>query len=220
MPNEGNGRHLPPSDARLAAAARDGMFPRSPVLALGAALAAFAAALGLSGRAIGAALEELVRGGLESAVRSRPDPATALVDTLLRGATLAAPLVLAPACAALVAAVVPALWARRFGRGATSTPLPERPPRTPERAVLYPAAALVAAIALAWGFAEVDAAAGRIVEPIAAGIFAAGIALLVAGLADLALQRTRLVEALSLTRSEARREQRTPATARRLRRAP
>lgn len=220
MPNDGNGRFLPPSDARLAAAARTGMFPRSPLIAPGAALVAFGAVLGLGGQALGAALEGLVRDGLEAAVLTRPDPATALVDTLRRGAVVAAPLVLAPAVAALIAAVAPALWARRFGRGTTSTPLPERPPRTPERAVLYPAAAAIAALAMAWGLAGVDAAAGRIATPVATGIFVAGVALLLAGLADLAAQRTRLVEALSLTRSEARREQRTPETTRHLRRAP
>jgi len=215
MPNDGGG-HLPPSDARLAAAASAGMFPRSPLVALGAALVAFAATLGLGGEALGSALADLVRGGIERAVLERPDPIDALADALLRGAAIAAPIVLAPATAALIAALAPALWARRHGRGSTSAPLPSMPPRSPERAVLLATAATVASLAMAWGLVAAPPTLSRV----SAAIFAAGVALLLAGLADLALQRARLVEALSLTRSEARREQHTPGTARRLRRAP
>lgn len=213
MHNDGSGRHLPPSTARLAAAARAGMFPRSPLLALGAALAAFAATLGLGGEALGSALADLVRDGLERAVLERPDPIAALAEALRRGAIIAAPIVLAPAAVALIAAVAPALWARRHGRGSTSAPLPSMPPRSPERAVLFAAAAAVAALAMAWGLV----AARTTLSRVSAGIFAAGVALLLAGLADLALQHVRLVEALSLTRSEASREDGANEAARRVR---
>jgi flagellar biosynthesis protein FlhB len=217
MPTERNGRHLPPSTARLAAAARAGMFPASPLVTLGAALAAFALVLGFGGEALCAALADLVRDGLEAAAFARPDPVGALAGAIRDGAIIAAPLVVAPAAATLIAAVAPALWARRHGRGSTTAPLPEAPPRTPERAILFCAAAATAALAVAWGFAGVDAAEKRIAEPISTGIFAAGIALLLAGVADLALQRVRLVEALSLTRSEASREDGADASARRSR---
>jgi hypothetical protein len=203
MPTEGSGRHLPPSTARLAAAARAGMFPRSP--------------LGFGGEAFYAALAGLIRDGLEKAAFERPDPVVALLGAIRNGAIIAAPLILAPAAATLVAAIAPALWARRHGRGSTTAQLPEAPPRTKERAILFCAAAVTAAFAVAWGFAGIDAAARRIVAPIADGIFAAGVALLLAGLADLALQRVRLVEALSLTRSEASREDGANASARRSR---
>ena len=223
-----SGRHLPPTTARLAAAARAGMFPRTPLLALGAALIAFAAVLGFGGEALWKALAGLVRDGLETAVLGRPEPVAALVDALSRGAAVAAPLVLVPAAAALIAAVVPSLWARRHGRGSTSSPLPETPPRTPERAILIATAVTVAALAAAHGFAAVRPALARlpaeggavvkdVVAPIASSILVAGVALLLAGLADLALQRASLVEALSLTRSEARREDGAGTTARRVR---
>jgi hypothetical protein len=193
------------------------MFPRSPLVTLGAALAAFALVLGFGGEALCTALTDLVRDGLEAAAFERPDPIAALVGAIRNGAIIAAPLVLAPAAATLIAAVAPVLWARRHGRGSTAAPLPETLPRTPERAILFCAAAATAALAVAWGFAGVDAAAKRIVEPISNGIFAAGVALLLAGLADLALQRVRLVEALSLTRSEACREDGANASVRRSR---
>jgi len=228
MPEDASGRHLPPSTARLAAAAHAGMFPRSPLLTLGAALVALAAVLGLGGEALWSALSDLIGDGLEAAVLGRPDPVDALVGALSRGAAVAAPLVLAPLAAALIAAVVPALWARRHGSGSTSSPLPEAPPTTPERAIPIAAAAAVAALAAAYGFAAARPVLSRlpaegagalpdVVAPIASSIFVGGAALLLAGLADLALQRTSLLEALSLTRSEARREDGAGATAGRVR---
>jgi len=228
MSETASGRHLPPSQARLAAAAHAGMFPRTPLLALGAALIAFAAVLGFGGEALWKALAGLVRDGLEAAVLGRPDPVAALVDALSRGAAVAAPLVLVPAAAALIAAIVPALWARRHGRGSTSSPLPETPPRAPERAIPIAAAVAVVALAAAHGFAAVRPALARlpaegggamkdVVAPIASSIFVAGVALLLAGIADLSLQRASLIEALSLTRSEARREDGAGETTRRAR---
>jgi flagellar biosynthesis protein FlhB len=211
MPEGSSGRHLKPTDARLAAAARAGLFPRSPLVALGAALAAVAIVLGCGGEELGSALADLVRGGLETAVLTRPDPILALVDALRSGAIIAAPLVLAPAAAALVASAAPALWARRHGPGSTAAPLPEAPRMVAERAILSFAAAGVAALALIWGLVAAHATLSRI----SAAIFVAGVALLLAGLADLALQRARLVEALSLNRSEARREDGENAIARR-----
>jgi type III secretory pathway component EscU len=65
--------------------------------------------------------------------------------------------------------------------------------------------------------AEGAGALPDVVAPIASSIFVGGAALLLAGLADLALQRTSLLEALSLTRSEARREDGAGATAGRVR---
>jgi hypothetical protein len=216
MPTEDKGAHLPPSSARIAAAARAGLFPRSPLLPLGGALAGLGCALLAFGSAVGRGLLGLVDGGLAAAVSSRPDPVDALVAALGRGARIAVPLLLAPALAALLAALIPALVARRFGRGSTSNPLPEAPGFRPGRAVLRVAAIAVAAAAVAHGFA-----AGRPnVESAAAALVAAGTALLLAGLAEIALERARLFEALRLTRSEARREQGVPETARRLRRAP
>jgi flagellar biosynthesis protein FlhB len=228
MSEHSSGRHLPPSTARLAAAASAGMFPRTPLLALGAALVALAAVLGFGGDVLGRAVAGLVRDGLGTAALVRPDPEGALVEALSRGAAIAAPVVLAPAAAALIAAIVPALWARRHGRGSTAAPLPETPPRTPERAILIAAAVAVVALAAAHGFTAVRPALARlpaegggamadVVAAIASSIFVAGIALLVAGLADLALQRVRLLEALALTRSEAQREDGAGTTARRVR---
>lgn len=216
MSSEDRGAGLPPSEARLAAAARAGLFPRSPLLPLGAAFVGGGAALGALGDAVRGEMADLVRGGLDAALFSRPDPGEALVSALARGGALALPLVLAPGLAALAAALIPALVARRFGRGSTSAPLPEAPGFRPSRAVLRAAAIAVAAAAILRGFAP-----GRLSLADAAGaLVAAGAALVLAGLAELALERTRLLEALRLTRSEARREQGAPKTARRLGRAP
>jgi hypothetical protein len=215
MPNEERGAHLPPSPERRAAAARAGLFARSPLLAFGAALSALGGALFALGGALGEGLTELVRDGL-TAASTRPDPIAHLVGALGRGAILALPLVLAPAAGAAVAAILPALVARRHGRGSTSVPLPDANAPALGRSTLRAAAAVAASLAVIQGFA---AAKTFSVAALSTAAVAAGLVLVTAGLAELALERVRVLEVLKLTRSEARREERAAVGAQRARQA-
>jgi len=230
MSNEERGAHLPPSSARLAAASRAGLFPRSPLLPAGAALAAFGLASSAFGRAIADGFSALVHRGFETALGSRPDPVAALLEALSRGALIALALVVAPALGAGLAVLVPALVAKRRS-GSTAVALPEMPRSPVRRAVLFGAAIAIAALVIAHGFAAArpafallalgDPSALRpLATRLAASAAAAGAALVLLGLADISLERIRLIEALKLTKSEGRRENGVPETARRLRRAP
>jgi hypothetical protein len=162
----------------------------------------------------------LVRAGIGGAVGGRLDPATALQRSLVDGLWLIAPLLIAVAMVGAVGALVPALLARRGragGRPAVGLP---RPPRRRAGQVLlgvFGATLLVCLILAGIGdlgvllvalMAGEPGAAWGIADLVADGLGAAGAVLVLAGLADLALARARLFEALRVSRGEQRLEQR------------
>ena len=113
-------RSVPPSDGRLAAAARSGMFPTSGTWVSGLAFVFLAGLLAVGGQGLASGLVELVRGGLTTAVRGDGDPVGALVDGLLAGALLLLPFMLGVFVVAAAGAVLPAVWARRSRAGTTA----------------------------------------------------------------------------------------------------
>ena len=212
-----DGRTVPPSRARLAAAARRGVFPRSRLLVAGATLAAAGAVGYLLGDQLDESCRALVEQGLVSAVTERDDPGAALAARLGHGLVLVLPLVAIPAAVAFLVSLLPALAARR-GDGETSLPIPHRSRRL-SRGVLSLAALVVfalSALAIVRGKGDLvaRAIAGRETEVAWAGeliallVLAAGGTMVLAGLADLALDRTHMLGTLALRPSEAQREQR------------
>jgi flagellar biosynthesis protein FlhB len=212
-----DGRSIPPSRARLAAAARAGVFARSRLLVSGAVLTAAGAAGYALADQLGAALAALVERGLLDATVQREGPGSALGSGLVEGLALILPLVLIPAAVGALAALAPAIAARRGG-GTTSAPLPA-PPRRASRGVLSAVALGVFALlaltiirghgdAIARSLREPESGAAWAGELIALLVLAAGATMVLAGLADLALERASLLRALALRPSEALREQR------------
>jgi flagellar biosynthesis protein FlhB len=212
-----DGRTVPPTRARLAAAARRGVFPRSRLLVAGATLTAAGAVGHLLGDQLTTSLTALVEQGLWSAVSERSDPGAALASTLGHGLVALLPLLLVPAAVGVVVALLPAIAARRGG-GETSTPIPARTRRV-SRGVLSLVAVVVYAllallvvrskgdlIARSLAGREADAAWGG--DLVALLVLAAGATMVLAGLADLALERAHLLGTLALRPSDALREQR------------
>jgi type III secretory pathway component EscU len=213
------GGGIPPSASRLAAAARRGRFPRSRLLVTGLSLLAAAAVFPAIGRFAASRLAEALRDGLGRALPSLADPGAALADATTLALGIALLLLAAPAAVSLIASLAPALRARR-ARGNTTVELP------PERAgESSPAAPRLAALVLAlpvvlwilgrhrelpasWMAGEpgLAAALGGAIAELLAGV---GLLCALAGLAELALGRSRIRSALSLSRSEAARERRS-----------
>jgi flagellar biosynthesis protein FlhB len=223
--DETGGRQVPPSEARLAAAARAGLFPRSRLLVTGSVLLGAGSAGYLARERIGAALRGILADGLASALARRGDPGMALADGIVVGFRALLPLLLAGALAGVVAALVPALAARR-GRGSTAVRFPRRAARSRTGVLAIAGVGLLALLALwllrAYGGEAAQAARGEEVgvgwigELMAALVFGAGAIAFVLGLAELALARARLLGELALTPSEARREERAASGDRRV----
>jgi flagellar biosynthesis protein FlhB len=212
-----DGRTVPPPRARLAAAARAGVFPRSRLLVAGATLAAAGAVGLLLGEQIAAVLGALVEQGLSSAVAERGDPGMALASSLGRGLAAILPLVLIPAAVGVVVALIPAIVARRGG-GETSVPVPRRPRRFSRGALTAVALAVFVLLALvalrdrggqlARSVAGLDSDNAWGGDLVALLVLAAGATMALAGLADLALERAHLLRSLALRPVDARREER------------
>jgi flagellar biosynthesis protein FlhB len=212
-----DGRTVPPSRARLAAAARAGVFPRSRLLVAGVALSAAGAVGYLLTEQLAEALAVLIGDGLQDAVGRRGDPGSVLVHGLARGLVLILPLVLIPAVLGVLAALAPAIAARRGG-GSTSVPLPAPPRRVSSGVLALLALAVFALLALVIVREHGDAIARSLGGPVAGAdwageliallVLAAGATMVLAGLADLALERASLLRALALRPSDALREQR------------
>jgi flagellar biosynthesis protein FlhB len=210
-------RSIPPSRARLAAAARAGVFARSRLLVAGVVLAAAGATGYLLSARLGAALVGLVEEGLLDAVRLRGDPGAALLAGIGRGLLAVLPLILVPGAVGALAAVLPALAARR-GSGSTSVPLPVRPSRASRGVLAAFAVALFALLALvivrSYGgelalALRGEGSGGRwVFELLAVLVATAGATAALAGLADLALERASLLRALALRPADAVREER------------
>jgi len=212
-----DGRSVPPSRARMAAAARAGVFPQSRLLVAGLVLASAGAVGLLLGDQIAGALGALVEEGLSNAVVQRRDPGASLCATLVRGLLVVLPLVLIPAASGILASLAMAIAARRGG-GSTSVPVPPRPRRFSRGMLAGASLGVFGLFALAVLRAHGGALA-RSVEGLGAGtawvgelvaqlVLAAGVTATVAGLADLALDRASLIGALALRPADALRDQR------------
>jgi flagellar biosynthesis protein FlhB len=193
------------------------MFARSRWLVSGAALLAAGATGYLFSDSVGVALRTLLEDGLAASVDLRDDPARALTAGLGRGLSILVPLLIAPVLAGALAALLPALVARR-GSGQTAAPLPTRRRSAVRYALALASLGLLAAVAvlvvrghggeaalMASGFETGAGWIGGLVATIVAG---AGAVMLLAGLADLAFERVRLLRSLRLTSGEALREDR------------
>jgi hypothetical protein len=172
--------------------------------------------LRLDGARVLGGLAQQLRHGIDDAVAGRPAPGSAVVERAGELLALVGPLLAVLFGAGLVATLVPALVARR-GRGSTAVALPAEPRRNLGRAVLgLAAAALIALLMLAllgqlWpavlGLSRGGAAPrARLLQLAASAVAGTGALLVLAGLADLSLERVRLLRGLALTRSEQRTE--------------
>lgn len=216
----GEGCTLPPSEGRIGAAAREGVFPRSRLLAAGITLLAGAGAIWLLGEWAAGRIAHLAGEGLRAALATRVDPASYLVDSLWTGVSVLAPL----AGVILIAGVVPqgiaALVQRRKG-GQTSTPVPRLAGegRASGIAALLSAAVFgLAAIEIArrQGPAMIGAedsvgAAEAISTLVASLLAAAGGVALLGGAIQLVFERGRIWRALHLSSSQAARDLRDQA---------
>jgi len=171
----------------------------------------------LLGEQIAASFCALVEQGLASAVAERSDPGAALASGLGRGLVSILPLLLIPAAVGIVTALIPAIAARRGG-GETAVPLPAQPRRF-SRGVLSLVAVVVfalLALAILRGHGDLIARsiAGLETEAVWGGnlvallVLAAGATMVLAGLADLALDRASLLSTLALRPADAQREER------------
>jgi hypothetical protein len=181
---------------------------------------AAAASLAFFGERAAAGARALVAGGLRAAV-SRAEPAVAIASVLRPGLELIALVVVPAALAAVAFAVIPAVAARRRG-GGTAVPLPRpRPPRAILGAIGAACAlATLAVLALVWRrhagvpwrlAAGEPGAGGELWSLLVELIAASGALAAIFGLAGLAASRHARWQALHLTPSEARREERAGA---------
>ena len=212
---EGEGRTIPPGDNRVEAAAREGIFPRSRLLPVGFALLGCSAVLHLGGRWMGERLSVLMRDGLEAAVGAQSDPAQHLEWAFKEGISVLVPLLAVALLGSAIPQIIVTVSARRR-RGHTSTPLPrDRGPGF--RGGLITLTALVLFGLLGFrimkaGAAELFQAAspeilgGAILDLLVSLFAAAGAIALLAGVAELAWERTRIWRALHLSPSEAARD--------------
>jgi flagellar biosynthesis protein FlhB len=218
LDGDSGARNVPPSGARLAAAASAGIFPRSRMLSAGLVLLAAGALAILAGPLLGASLAELMRDGLERAFSLRAENGAAAATLLEAGrllAWIAAPL----AVVALVAVLIPARLARRRG-GQTAAPLPRVRERDSFSAALSIAAAAAVLLVAVWTLrraagpaleragAGSEAALCSLAAPFAVLLVASGAILCTAGLAEVAWYRARIWRALHLDAAQARREAR------------
>jgi hypothetical protein len=187
------------------------------LLVTGCVLVAAGAVGYLMGEQLAAALGALVEDGLSDAVLLRSDPGAALAAGLGRGLILILPLLAVPAAAGLTAALVPAIAARRGG-GETAVPIPRRARRF-SRGVLTLVALAVFALAalailrghgdlIARSIAGASSGMAWVGELVASLVLVAGATTLLAGVADLALDRARLLGELALRPADALREER------------
>jgi flagellar biosynthesis protein FlhB len=212
-----DGRNVQPSPARVAAAAQGGLFARSRLLVTGATLVVAGTVGGLVANTIGARLRLLLDQGLAQAVQLRGDPAQALSAGIASGLAILLPLLIAIALVAALVSAAPALAARQ-GRGSTAVRLPRRSRRYSSGVLAALGVSLFAIVALlivrSYGGSAVLMASGAAVdaswigELVLALVAAAGGIMVLAGVADLALDRARLLRDLRLTSSESQREQR------------
>ncbi|MFO8072182.1 MAG: EscU/YscU/HrcU family type III secretion system export apparatus switch protein [Polyangia bacterium] len=218
LDGDSGARNVPPSRARLAAAASAGIFSRSRMLSAGLVLVVAGSLAIPAGPLLGASLAELMRNGLERAFALRTESGAAVATLLQAGrllAWIAAPLLVV----ALAAVSIPAWIARRRG-GQTAAPLP----RVRERDLFSGALSIAAAAAIVmiavWilrraagpalerAGAGSEAALGSLAAPFAVLLVASGAILCIAGLAEMAWYRARIWRALHLDAAQARREAR------------
>ncbi len=220
---ENDGRTVPPSAARTAAANNRGIYPRTPLLSSGVVLLTVACVLKVFGPSTAEKLTSLVRDGIASATRTDAAHAADTASALgLRGVASAAPIFVAILLAALSATWIPALIARSK-KGFTNTPLPRNVPNTTRRRIirlLGMIAAVGAGIIIAKdGFTDTlltvgpdatyfSSASGSVPAIMAA----AGGILLTTGVFDLIMQKGEIANSLNLTRSQATCDQRSESS--------
>ena len=207
-----NGRFLPPSERRVAAAAGQGVFPRSRSLVAGACCLALAG-VGFGFRdAVGDGFLTLFARGIGTTVRRD----VSLVDAFLQTAKTAMPLgialVVAPLFAAILTAVLPALYYRRR-HGRTAVPVPPVRGGRLEMTMLrvFGVAVFIASTAYIVRGARISCldpvTAARSLSILLLKILAVlgGVLILVGG-AALLIRRGAILNALKLNRQEAQRE--------------
>ncbi len=208
---EGEG-HLPPSEGRIAAAYRDGRFPRSGILASGVSLLLVAGALFWFGEPLLAAALDLPRRGLSDAL-SRSGSVDGMVSGFKAAAWILWPFFLLVLVGGGAFGVLPAIIARRK-QGRTAVPLPSRAPSRLPRIALRLFGSLVfvlLALGIVRGLPPASdplsllSSLGRGMCRIAA---AAGGILVLLGLAELILTRHAVWRSLFLDSAESRREER------------
>jgi len=193
----------------------------------GAVMVAVSTILRCLGGDLRARLAALVSDGLSLAMYSRPDPGEAAVRIGWAGAAILAPILATALLAAIAVGITRSALARRRS-GHTAVPLPPgRSPGATEAILSLAAAALIFVVALrifVFHFADLTgltAAPGEgtsFVPRMFLGLLtASGAILILAGTAQSAVRRVRVMADLGLSRSEAAHEERAATGDRRVR---
>ena len=204
-----NGRFIPPSDNRLAAAAAEGRVPRSQVFTAGWSILITCCALSLLEDVIADAFVSILRWGLDAATGRAPifsSPWTRIWPLLI--------LLAAPFVGTVVGHFVPLLlWPR--GRGATSVPIPSPDyPRMEISVFRIMGLGVVGLFALyrfrnfQWSSILPTASHHLLFHEITRFGAVLGAAALLVGTHEIVAQRRALFTALKLNRSESNREMR------------
>ncbi len=210
-------RPIPPGKGRLAAALKAGLLTRSEMTVAGVVLVAAALAMLVTSERLAHGLKDLFSSSVE-VIAGRPDPATALKDSMLRGLSLVAPILVTSAVAGGAAIVIPSIWARRKG-ARTAVPLPPSPKMRLTsfllKVVVIAAITLISMLilrnhtdALALSMTGDQEAASKLFGAMVGLLASAGAAMILIGVSEQSLKRHLLWKSLHLTDSEARMERR------------
>lgn len=210
----GKEKNIPPSKSRRVAAARAGLLASGELMSYGAVLLAASFALRLWGQSLASRIRDFVERGVYQA-SWHTEPISATKNTLKQGALFLA-VVLTITLAVIAAVRIAVVSPQTSGTGRTAIPLPRlRPSRTAILAIRG-FAAFVLALAMARAardiFAGLTASKAAGAEAILASsaslAAAAGVALVVAGAAELLYERIAIWRALHLSFGEQKRESR------------
>jgi flagellar biosynthesis protein FlhB len=133
---------IPPGAGRVAAAARAGLFPRTPLISTGTAFLCVAFIFYLFFEEGSAALTDFLGQGIEMAVSSGTLPLAVLPTQIGIIVYKLLAFLLVVFLGAFLGAAIPALWAKRK-RGRTAVPLPQIPKAKTTQFVLRMTGALV-----------------------------------------------------------------------------
>jgi flagellar biosynthesis protein FlhB len=209
-----NGRFIPPSDHRLAAAFHEGVFPRSRTLVAGVVCLISAGVAYAMRESIGAGLIALMEGGIAVSVHRNLSATEFLLWACIRTAPLLIVLVFLPFLGALIAALLPIMLFRRR-RSRAAVPIPRVRGGGAALTVfrLFGAAVfLVVTVYLVREFGRMPLSSDTGVRELSTLLLkipaVLGGVLTFVGTAEILLKRAAIFRALHLNRAEARREQR------------
>lgn len=202
-----NGRFIPPSSERLAAAAAKGHLPRSSVFTAGCALLFTAGMIFLLKESLAETLLAGIRSGIQNAMSRQ------LLSPPVESIWPFALVLAAPFIGALIGQSLPLFWIPR-GKGSTSVPIPRPDYPQAEIGVFRCLGLVVIGLYAIYRFRNVEWPNATVASLHNTPLFAEvmnfsvvlGMALLVVGIHEMIVRRRALSEALLLNRSEFERE--------------